>query len=228
MFQLQKRGTLHTQLPLKEIYTLQWEEISQPHWFGRGRRTRLWNAGCPRTRLSGISLCPTRVHACQRPDATDKRNGSLTGFSLGLIRLALVRQINSNDVYLSARKSMTLWFYIWSIAKRAEGVALIDSRATKNLMNLDYIRWLRLPIKELKQHQPLFNVDGIKNKSRALCNYTDLQFKTGTQTTNQRFYLTWWTIGMLLLTNFSYHLYPFFPHSSWSCHHFLYSTLLTL
>ena len=84
---------------------------------------------------------------------------------------------------------MTLQFYIWSIAKRAEGVALIDSGATENFMNLDYARWLRLPIKELKQHWPLFNVDGTENKSGALCYYTDLQFKMGMQTTNQRFYL---------------------------------------
>ena len=33
-------------------------------------------------------------------------------------------------------------------------------------------------------------VDGTENKSGALCYYTDLQFKTGTQTTNQRFYLS--------------------------------------
>ena len=57
-------------------------------------------------------------------------------------------------------------------------------------MNLDYARWLKLPIKELKQHHPLFNVDGTKNKSRALHYYMDLQFKTGTQTTNQKFYLS--------------------------------------
>ena len=85
---------------------------------------------------------------------------------------------------------MTLWFYIWSIAKRAEGIALIDSGATKNFMNLDYTRWLKLPIKELRQHHPLFNMDGTENKSEALCYHTDLQFKMGTQTTNQRFYLS--------------------------------------
>ena len=85
---------------------------------------------------------------------------------------------------------MTLQFYIWSIARRAKGVALIDSGATKNFMNLDYARWLKLPIKELRQHWPLFNVDGMENKSGALCYYTDLQFKTGAQTMNQRFYLS--------------------------------------
>ena len=50
-------------------------------------------------------------------------------------------------------------------------MALIDSGATKNLMNLDYARWLKLPIKELKQHRPLFNVDRMENKSEALHYY---------------------------------------------------------
>ena len=57
-------------------------------------------------------------------------------------------------------------------------MALIDSGATENFMNLDYARWLKLPIKELRQHRPLFNVDGTENKSEALHYYTDLQFKT--------------------------------------------------
>ena len=69
-------------------------------------------------------------------------------------------------------------------------MALIDSGATKNFMNLDYARWLKLPIKELRQHCPLFNVDGMENKSRALHYHMDLQFRMGTQTTNQRFYLS--------------------------------------
>ena len=98
MLQLQERRTLCTQLPPEEIHTLQWEETSQPHWLGGRRRTGLRNAGCPRTRFSGISLSPTGMHATWRPDASGKRNGSLTGFSLGIIRSALVRWINSNDV----------------------------------------------------------------------------------------------------------------------------------
>ena len=159
MLQLWKRRALCMELPSKEIHTLQQKETCQPHWPRRRRGAGLWNAGCPRTRHGGISSHPIKMHAPRRPDVSGKRNGSLTGFSLSLIRLALVRQINSNNVYLSARKSMTLQFYIWLIAKRAKGVALIDSGAIKNFMNLDYARWLKLPIKELKQHQPLFNVD---------------------------------------------------------------------
>jgi hypothetical protein len=58
------------------------------------------------------------------------------GFYLGLIRSALIRQSSNRNVYISARKSMTVHFYNHSIAKRAEGVALVDSGATENFMNL--------------------------------------------------------------------------------------------
>jgi hypothetical protein len=65
--------------------------------------------------------------------------------------LALVRQVGNRNVYISTRKSMTVCFYTHSIAKRAKGVALVDSGATENFMNLQYTQWLRLPIKKLAQ-----------------------------------------------------------------------------
>ena len=46
---------------------------------------------------------------------------------------------------------MTIRFYTRSIAKRAEAVALLDSGATENFMNLEYAKWLQLPIKRLAQ-----------------------------------------------------------------------------
>ena len=57
-------------------------------------------------------------------------------------------------------------------------------------MNLGYARWLRLPIKRLSQPRPLYNVDGSENKSGRLLFYTDLQVRTGQQTTNLRFFLS--------------------------------------
>jgi hypothetical protein len=53
-----------------------------------------------------------------------------------LIRLTLVKQIGNKNVYISARKSMTVHFYTHSIVKRAKGVALVDLGATANFMNL--------------------------------------------------------------------------------------------
>jgi hypothetical protein len=64
--------------------------------------------------------------------------------------------------------------------KRAEGVALVDSGATENFMNLQYAQWLRLPIKWLAYEWNLFNVDRIENKSRKLKYYMDLEVQTGT------------------------------------------------
>ena len=68
---------------------------------------------------------------------------------------------------------MTIRFYIHSIAKQAESIALLDSGATENFMNLSYAKWLRLPIKQLPQARALLNVDGTENKSGKLQFYTD-------------------------------------------------------
>ena len=75
---------------------------------------------------------------------------------------------------------MTVRFFIHSIAKRAEALALVDSGATENFMNLSYARWLKLPIKSLEKPRKLFNVDGTENISGELKYYTDLSVQTGT------------------------------------------------
>jgi len=79
---------------------------------------------------------------------------------------------------------MIVRFYTHSSRKRAEGVALVDSGATENLMNLGYTQWLHLPIKRLEKPQQLFNIDGTKNKAGDLKFYTDLLVQTGGQRIN--------------------------------------------
>jgi len=74
--------------------------------------------------------------------------------------------------------------------KRAKAVALVDSSTTKNFINLEYAKYLQLPIKHLEEPRSLFNIDGTTNKSGALQFYTNLQVQTGTQRTNLRFFLT--------------------------------------
>jgi hypothetical protein len=101
----------------------------------------------------------------RRKSAVNPGDGSPRGFSLGLIRSALIRQSSNENVYLSAQKSMTIRFHVHSVAKRAESVALLDSGATENFMNLAYAKWLRLPIKALPEPKPLLNVDGTENKA---------------------------------------------------------------
>src|SRR5258708_22778934 len=110
---------------------------------------------------------------------------------------------------------MTLRFFVHSIAKRAEAVALVDSGATENFMNLTYAKWLQLPIKQMDEPRKLLNVDGTENKSGELCFYTNLQVQTGTNYTNLRFYLTELGKQKAILG------YPWFaaaqPNIDWKC-----------
>src|SRR5258708_17769473 len=77
---------------------------------------------------------------------------------------------------------MTIRFFIHSIAKRAKVVALLDSGATENFMNLSYAKWLKLPIKQLPNPHKLFNIDGTENQSGDLRYYTILNVRTSTTT----------------------------------------------
>ena len=45
---------------------------------------------------------------------------------------------------------MTIKFYAHSRSKRAVDIALVDSGATENFMNLKYAQYLGLPIQEMK------------------------------------------------------------------------------
>ncbi len=85
---------------------------------------------------------------------------------------------------------MTVHVFIHSTAKRAETISLLDLGATENFLNLEYAKWLHLPIKKMTQPRKLFNVDGTKNKAGQLQYYTNLATRTGSTTTNMRFFLT--------------------------------------
>jgi hypothetical protein len=74
---------------------------------------------------------------------------------------------------------MTVRFFIHTKSKRVEALALVDSGATENFMNLDYACYLRLPIQRLAQPQKLYNVDGTSNQSGDLLYYSNLSVQTG-------------------------------------------------
>jgi RNase H-like domain found in reverse transcriptase/Reverse transcriptase (RNA-dependent DNA polymerase)/Integrase zinc binding domain len=75
-------------------------------------------------------------------------------------------------------------------SKRAEALALVDSGATENFMNLDYARYLHLPIQWLTLPRKLYNVDGTSNQSGDLLYYTDLSVQMGDKRINLRFFLS--------------------------------------
>ena len=85
---------------------------------------------------------------------------------------------------------MTIRTFLHSRSKRADAVALLDSGATENFMNLEYAKYLHMPIQRLKEPRKLFNVNGTLNKSRELQFFTDLQVQTGSQHTTLRFFLS--------------------------------------
>src|SRR6266404_5345666 len=161
----------------------------QPHRLQRW--PRIPRSGTHRRGPRGSSPSPTQllIHGEQGETCpSDGRRGT-TGFSFSLIRSALIRPSNSN-VYISARKSMTVRVFIHSNSKRAETISLLDLGATENFLNLDYAKWLKLPIKRLPFPRKLFNVDGTENKAGQLQFYTNLAIQTGSTSMNMRFFLT--------------------------------------
>ena len=102
----------------------------------------------------------------------------------------MIRRAWTLNVYLQNRKSMKIKFYAHSRSKRAVDLALVDSGATENFMNLQYAQYLQLPIQELVEPQMVFNIDGSPNKSGEIKYYMDLKVQTGQNHTMFRFFLT--------------------------------------
>jgi hypothetical protein len=85
---------------------------------------------------------------------------------------------------------MTLRTFLHTRSKRAKAIALLDSGAMENFMNLDYAKYLKVPIQRLKEPRKLFNIDGTPNKSGELLYFADLQTQTGAQQNMLRFFLS--------------------------------------
>jgi hypothetical protein len=76
---------------------------------------------------------------------------------------------------------MTIRTFLHMRLKRAKAIALLDLGAMENFMNLEYAKYLHVPIQCLKESRKLFNVNGTPNQSGELKYFTDLQVQTGTQ-----------------------------------------------
>jgi hypothetical protein len=85
---------------------------------------------------------------------------------------------------------MTICVYLNSLFKRAETSALLDSGTMENFINPDYVRELKLPVKELTEPCKVFNMDRTQNRHGQITHYTDLEVRTGDQTRTMRFFLT--------------------------------------
>ncbi len=85
---------------------------------------------------------------------------------------------------------MTLRVFIQSKSKRAEAITLLDSGATENFINIDYVKKLGIPIRRLPYERKLFNVDGTPNKAGTLKYYVDMSTRTGGKRTRLWYFLT--------------------------------------
>jgi hypothetical protein len=135
---MQPTRTLHQGLPPEA-------RTGQPHRLATrrprttlGHTLRRWRR--PSSQRQGLLPSPHRG----QEDVHSIRAESRLGFSLRLICTAWIR--NSDSVFMTARKSMTVRTYLHSSRKRAETTVLLDSGATENFMNLGYAKWLSLPI----------------------------------------------------------------------------------
>jgi hypothetical protein len=63
---------------------------------------------------------------------------------------------------------MTIRTFVHLKSKRAKTITLLDLEATENFMNLEYAKYLQLPIQCLKEPRKLYNVDGTSNQSGEL------------------------------------------------------------
>jgi len=114
----------------------------------------------------------------------------VAGFSRCLIRSALIRWYQDQDLFISNRKSMMLHVFMQSRLKRAKTVALLDSGVTENFINISYMCKINLPIWWLTQERRLFNINGTLNKAGSLKYYTDIKTRTGIKWMRLRYFLT--------------------------------------
>jgi hypothetical protein len=85
---------------------------------------------------------------------------------------------------------MTIKAYIHAASKRAEIESLLDSGATENFISEDLAYQMRIPITQLHQPRPLFNIDGTKNQKGDITRYANLKVQTGSKTRTMWFFLT--------------------------------------
>jgi hypothetical protein len=72
----------------------------------------------------------------------------------------------------------------------AEEIVLVDSSTTKNFIDQETIRKLKLGTKKLETLVGLQNIDGTFNKSGQITHYLDLLVSCGTKKNTKHFYVT--------------------------------------
>jgi hypothetical protein len=85
---------------------------------------------------------------------------------------------------------MTICTFIHSRLKRAKTVTLLDSGAMENFINLEYAKYLQMPIQCLKEPRKLCNIDGTPNQGGELQYFVNVQVQTRIQCLTLWFFLS--------------------------------------
>ena len=141
--------------------------------------------------LGQLPISAAKCAPKRQSGGADYKDGSpRRKFFGGLIHAAWIRRMGSDRMYLLIWKSMQLHIFIHLSWKRAKTIALLDSGATENFINMQYAKELWLPIKHLQRPQPVYNVDGTRNKNSDIEHYTNLKMQTGNHKVWLQFFLT--------------------------------------
>jgi len=93
-------------------------------------------------------------------------------------------------MYIRWTTSLKLDFNFRTISNMAEEIALVDSGATENFIDIDVWKHLKIGRFRLSKAIPVHNVDGTMNKKGAIDSYCWLKVRLGEQEKNTKFYLT--------------------------------------
>ena len=99
--------------------------------------------------------------------------------------------IGMDDIlYIRRLSVLKLDFAFKTISKTAEETALIDSGATKNFIDIEVWKALKIGCFRLAKTIPVHNVDGSINKNGNIDSYIWLKVKFKKEEKNMKFYLT--------------------------------------
>ena len=93
-------------------------------------------------------------------------------------------------LYIRRLSVLKLDFAFKTISKTAEETALIDSGATKNFIDIEVWKALKIGRFRLAKTIPVHNVDGSINKNGNIDSYVWLKVKFKKEEKNMKFYLT--------------------------------------
>ena len=93
-------------------------------------------------------------------------------------------------MYIFRENRLELPIQVHSLKETAEEMALVDSGAMENFIDLRTVNRLRLGTKKLEQSVKLHNIDGSENTAGRITHYLDLIVRRGNMRRAERFFVS--------------------------------------